>query len=213
MIIRALPLYGLCFLVACSSTVHGQTQSRQCLSSHAPPDCSSWVVTESGVYLRFTDIQTEDSGRDEHVLFNYTLGWMRNTSSRTALGAQLFGGAEGEVRGGVAARVRHWLSTHAAFDAAAGVHLVGSASSQDVQLGSPMLLARITYGDRLALASRADVLFLRCRDTCTPGFVAKPNGTSIRLYVGGELGSELGVIGMLLTGLAVAVVVVSYPGL
>jgi len=179
----------------------GQAPARTCVWPGDPSVCSAWFVTEAGVHVRFTDVQPDD----ERVLVAYTVGWMGNVGPRAAAGVALFGGGEGEFRGGVAARARRWLSRRSAVDAMAGVHLIGDASSQDVRAGSPMVAVRLAYRDRLSAVARLDVLRLRCGFNCLPQFVINPNGTSTRTYLGAELGSQLGVAGFLLTAAVIGI--------
>lgn len=166
--------------------------------------CSSWFITEPGLYMRFTD---RDPG-DETLLFGYSLGWMRNMSTRNAWGGELFGGVEGEVRGGLALRARRWLSERTAMDVAVGAHLFGDASSQHVASGSPMFAVRITHADKLAAVARLDVLHLRCGANCDAA-LPDPNGTSTRLYGGIELGSQLGAVAAALAAVVVGVLAAS----
>ncbi len=209
MIPRSL-IYGVLALAALPRVAAPQVHPHACIWPASQPRCSSWFVTEAGVFTRLTDLQPAD----ERLLFNYTLGWMRNIGARTALGVVVFGGAEGELRGGAALRARKWISPRLATDLAAGVHLFGDASSQDVALGSPMLTVRLTYADKLAVTGRVDVLKLRCGPTCSPEHVPNANATSTRLYLGAEVGSKLGalggVLGGVLAGVVIAVFAASY---
>ncbi|MCI0353868.1 MAG: hypothetical protein L0099_02340 [Acidobacteria bacterium] len=200
MITRALLCVAAVFGAA-ASLMEAQAPFQNCVWPAPQPRCSAWFATEAGLYVRFTDRQAGD----ETLLLAYSLGWMRNANTRSAWGAEVFGGLEGEVRGGLALRVRRWVPPLAAVDVAAGVHLFGDASSQDVTSGSPMLTVRITYADKVAAAARVDVLKLHCGRDCSPAFVLNPNGTSTRLYIGAELGSQLGVIAAALAAVAVGV--------
>jgi hypothetical protein len=116
---------------------------------------------------------------------------------------------EGEVRGGLALRWRRWLGGRSSLDLAAGTHLLGDASSGTVRAGSPMFQARYTLGDQLGASARLDLLRIHngCPDeTCSP----RESWTSGRLYVGGEIGSSLGLGAMIVAGLALATFVVSF---
>jgi hypothetical protein len=172
----------------------------------APADRCSWfVLTEAGVHYRLTDVIPGD----EHVLFNGALGFMVNTAGGAAWGGEAFAGVEGDVRGGLALRWRRWLGGRSSLDLAAGAHLLGDASSGTVQAGSPMFQARYTLGDQLGASARFDLLRIRngCPDeNCFP----RESWTSGRLYVGGEFGSSLGLGAMIVAGLALAALVVSF---
>lgn len=191
-------VWTVVFLTSWSRVGTSQTPAHFCVWPASRPPCSSWFITEAGLYTRFTDLQPSD----ERLLFEYTLGWMRNVGSRTAVGIEVFGGIEGEVRGGAALRVRQWRSPRVALDLALGSHLFGDASSQDVTPGSPMVTVRLTYADKIAATGRLDVLKLRCGIDC---YARNPNATSTRLYLGAELGSKLGVLGMAVAAAAGAV--------
>jgi hypothetical protein len=184
----------------------GQETPHACFSPKPMPRCGSWFITEAGVFKRFTDVQDGD----ESTLFAYSLGWMVNRNARSAFGGELFGGAEGEVRGGVAVRGRRWLSTRSALDLAVGVHLYGDASSQDVAFGSPMVKVRVTHADLIAATVRFDVLKLSCGMDCYPGQVPNPNATSARLYLGVEAGAGVGVAGMVVTGVVVVLAILAF---
>jgi hypothetical protein len=185
-------------LAIAPGVIRAQT-SQGCFWPGPAPRCGSWFITEAGLFARFTDRHPGD----ENLLIGYSFGWMRNAGAHSSWGAELFGGTEGEVRGGFGVRARRWLSPRAAVDVAAGVHLFGDASSQDVASGSPMFAVRITHADKFAAAMRLDVLRLRCGATCSPTSVPNPNGTSARLYIGAEAGSQFGLIGAGLTAVVV----------
>jgi hypothetical protein len=74
-----------------------------------------------GIHFRLTDIVPNI----DRLLYGLTVGFMMNTSRRTALGAEAFGGIEGLLRGGVALRWRRWLRRRSSLDLALGVHLFG----------------------------------------------------------------------------------------
>jgi hypothetical protein len=204
-VFRPVALCLIALLGAMPEQVEAQA-SRGCLWPAPQSECASWFITEAGLFARLSD---RDPG-DEHGLVAYSFGWMRNAGTGAAWGAELFGGVEGEIRGGVAVRVRRWLSPRAAVDFAAGVHLAGDASSQDVATGSPMVKVRVTYADKLAAVMRLDALKLRCTTDCSAPFVNNPNGRSTRFYVGVEVGSEPGLIAKLLTAAAVGIYALTY---
>jgi hypothetical protein len=158
-------------LTAWPGVATAQTPARRCVWPASQSSCSSWLITEAGVYVRFTDLQPSD----ERVLFDYAVGWMHNTGRQRALGAELF----------------------------------GDATSQHITLGSPMLTMRATYADKIAATARLDVLRLQCGMYCDPA-PANPNATSTRFYLGAEVGSQPGVIGMALSAAAAVLVIIAY---
>lgn len=172
----------------------------------APADRCSWfLLTESGVHYRLTDLIPGD----ERVLFSGSLGLMVNTPGGAAWGGEAFAGLEGDLRGGLALRWRRWLGGRSSLDVAAGVHLLGNASGGAVRAGSPMVQARYTLGDLLGASARLDVLAIR--NGCPEAICfSRGSWTSERLYVGGELGSSLGLGAMVLAGLAVSAFALSY---
>jgi hypothetical protein len=171
------------------------------------PERSSWGITEMGIVARLTDRHAGD----ELWMVTASLGWMRNAGPGAAWGGELFMGAEGDFRGGLAVRGRWWLTPHTALDGAVGVHLFGDATSQDVKRGSPMVTARLAYRDRIAAVARYDVLGLSCGPTCVGRTdVPNPNATSRRLYFGTELGGKAGVVAMSITAILLGAFVLSY---
>lgn len=172
------------------------------------PERSSWAITEIGIQVRLTDRHAGD----ELWMVSTNLGWMKNAGPRFAWGGEIFGATEGDVRGGLAARGRWWITHETALDAAAGVHLFGDATSQDVKRGSPMVTARLAWRDRIAAVVRYDVLGLSCGPTCVGGIadVPNPNATSRRLYVGTELGSKPGVVTMVISAAVLGAFALSY---
>lgn len=188
-------------ILAAAPTLMMALSSQNCFWPAPTPRCSSWFITEPSLFMRFTDRHPDD----ETLLLGYSFGWMRNVSPRSAWGGELFGGVEGEVRGGLALRARRWLSGRAAMDVAVGAHLFGDASSQSVAGGSPMFALRVTHADKVAAVARLDVLKLRCGASCDPASVSNPNGTSTRFYAGIELGSQPGAVGAALAAVAAGV--------
>lgn len=196
MVARAL-LMALLLQGALAGHAEAQTQARACFWPGSPPECSSWVITEAGVYTQVTDRQSR-VGSDSPLLLASAVGWMRNVSPRTAWGGEVFLSFEeaaSEFRGGVAARTRRWLSPRAAVDVSAGVHLFGY-QMRSVKRGSPMLAARVTYADKIAAVARLDILLWR-------GLYAPyQKAASTRLYLGVEAGAKYGAVAMGLAALA-----------
>jgi hypothetical protein len=195
---------AICTVALHAACSHAATaQARQCVWPAVQARCSAWLITEAGVHVRFTDLQSGD----ERVLITYSLGWMRNAGVRTAVGVELFAGVEGEVRGGAGVRFRKWLSSRDALDLTTGVHFFGDASSQEVSAGSPMFSVRLAHADLIAATGRVDVLKLNCAGCPAP---TTSGGTSTRAYLGAEVGSKAGVVAMLVTGVLAALFAASY---
>lgn len=191
--------------VATSSAAQASGGRGGCFRGAPADRCAWFALAEAGAYYRFSDVIPGD----ERVLVNYTLGFMVNSSPRTAIGGEAFGGAEGELRGGLALRWRRWLTGNASIDAAAGIHLLGEASAGTVRAGSPMIQARYTYRDLVGAAVRLDAL--RLNDACFDQACATlADGTSTRFYIGGEVGSGAGVAAMVATGLLVLLAAAAY---
>lgn len=162
----------------------------------APADRCRWfTLTEGGIHYRLTDV----APNDDRLLYGVTVGFMVNTSRRAAIGAEAFGGVEGVLRGGVALRWRRWLGRRSSLDVALGVHLFGDTRRGSLAHGSPMLQARLNAADLLAASARLDLLRLttQCADVMC---LTSATRTSERLYVGGEVGSQLGLGTILAAG-------------
>lgn len=205
---------------------HGSSRSTFCAQGAPANRCALFPIIEAGAHLRLTDHRPGATP----ILVNYALSFMANSGARTALGAEIFAGYEGEIRGGVALRMRRWLGPHTGLDVTAGVHLFGSANSDDprcdfefpgdftcgaspysatVARGSPMLQARLGYRDIVAVSTRLDVLRMTgYRQDCSSGQCESnlATRTSARLYLGAEVGSHAGLAAQVATGLAVVVV-------
>ena len=181
-------------------------QGNPCFAPKPAPSCRSWLITEAGARVRLTD---RFEG-EQDLFFHYAIGWMRNVGPRTALGVEAFGGSDGHARGGAAVRARQWLSAKVAADLVAGVHLIGNASSQEVQVGSPSFQVRVGYADKVAVIGSVDILSLRCPEFCD--FIRDPNTTRTRAYLGAEVGSGLGVFGFAITAAAFVVAAILYDG-
>ena len=180
-----------------------QTRPPGCFWPGPHPQCSSWAITESGLYTRISD---RNPGGLQ-FLFTSAFGLMRNVGPRAAWGGELFVCGGDPLRGGVAVRTRRWLSQRAAADIAAGVHLFSEGGSQHLKRGSPMVTGRVTYADWVAVAARLDVL--RFRDP--PNGSLPGGGTKTRLYVGVEVGRWPGLVVNLAAGLGVLVAAGASP--
>lgn len=183
-----------------------RAQGGHCYGGQPSPKCRSWMITETGARVRLTDRYPDE----QNIFFHYALGWMRNVGTRSALGAEAFGGSDGHARGGLALRGRQWLSDQVAIDLVAGVHLVGDASAQEVKPGSPTFQARVGYADKVAVVGSVDILSLRCDLGCE--FVRDPNTTRTRAYLGAELGSGLGMAGFAVTAAGFLLAALLYDG-
>lgn len=195
-----------CLLVMLAAPLAAQGGGPACFGPHPAPRCGSWVITEAGARYRLTD-QYQD---EQNLFFHYALGWMKNLGERSALGVQAFGGSDGRARGGVGVRARRWLSTRESVDLVVGAHLLGDASGQEVQPGSPTFQLRVARDDLLALVGSLDILVLRCPEFCE--FTRDPNTTRTRAYLGAELGAGAGVLGIALTAAGFVVAAILYDG-
>lgn len=195
---------GLLLLLAAPLAAQGGGPA--CFGPHPAPQCGSWVITEAGARYRLTD-RYED---EQNVFFHYAAGWMKNIGARTALGVQAFGGSDGHARGGVAVRARRWLSMRSSVDLVVGAHLLGDASAQEVKPGSPTFQLRVAHRDLVALVGSVDILALRCPEFCD--FVRDPNTTRTRTFLGAEIGSGAGVVGMAITAAGFVVAAIIYDG-
>jgi hypothetical protein len=173
----------------------------------APGDRCTWFpLIEAGIHTRLTDLIPGD----EHVMLNWSLGFMVNRGPRTAIGGAVFASVEGEIRAGAGLRWRRWLGRQTSLDLGAGVHLAGDASSGNVRAGSPTFEARLGYGDLIAGTARLDLLRINAGFSCNPTYCPfGPSGTSTRLYLGAELGSYAGVAGYAATGVLFIIALVA----
>ena len=191
--------------LAAQDTVPARPPAGVCFRGAPAERCTWFTLTEAGVHYRLTDLVPDD----ERVLFNGALGFMVNTSRRTALGGAVFIGVEGDARGGLALRGRRWLGGRTSLDLALGVHLAGDATSGRVRPGSPTFQASLKDGDLIGVSARLDVL--RIRSGCIePACFPRTSWTSGRFYLGGELGSGLGVASALVAGVGVVIFALSY---
>ena len=137
-------------------TSDGTTPHGTCFRGHPQAECRAFFLTEWGWALRFGN-QTRQYGHNSY--WTWQLGWMRNVSSRDALGASLFLGAETDrfdLSGrtfGVKARYRRWLGPQLALDVGAGPALGGLVIAHGGWLIAHGALA---YGDWVALEVQAE---------------------------------------------------------
>lgn len=195
-----------CVLGVLAGPLAAQVGGPACFGPHPAPRCGSWVITEVGARYRLTD-QYED---EQNVFFHYAVGWMKNLGPRSAVGVQAFGGSDGRARGGLALRGRRWLSERRSVDLVVGAHLLGDASGQEVQAGSPTFQVRVAHRDLVALVGSVDILVLRCPEFCE--FTRDPNTTRTRAFLGAEVGSGAGVVGFALTAAGFVVAAILYDG-
>ncbi len=129
-----------------------QTHPHGCFRGGPAERCSWFPLVESGLHYRLTDVVPGD----ERVMLAWNLGFMKNTGSRTALGAEVWAVAEGDFRAGAALRWRRWLGANTSVDLSAGIHIAGDASSGHVTPGSPMIQLKINRSDLIAASARFD---------------------------------------------------------
>ncbi|HEX9705334.1 MAG TPA: hypothetical protein VGA20_08825 [Gemmatimonadales bacterium] len=164
---RVLGLLTLVIGAALCLPAAGQTQA--CFRGRPRPTCASFWITETG-YTRWTNPPPHETPN----YFTTELGWMRNVSSRDALGGSLQLAAYGDFDWRLAfkPRYRRWLGRGVRLDVAPGGYW-GLAGT----LGSGIMVeAGLNYQDRVALVGRADKV-----------------GNSWNSYYGFKLGSQLGV--------------------
>lgn len=181
------------------------TAPHGCFRGRPADTCTWFTLLEVGTHVRLTDVEPQD----EHVMFNWTLGFMANRGSHTAIGAELFASVEGEFRMGTALRWRRWLGPATSLDLAAGVHLAGEATEASLAAGSPMFQARLNAGDLVAATVRLDLLRFKGECVAPPGGCL-PSRTSPRLYVGAEAGSWLGLAGYGATGVLFVIALIAF---
>ena len=166
--------------------------------------CGTFAVTELTLLRRF--------GKDEHVVRSaeryygsFDAGLEHNVADATALGGSLFAGFDG-VRSqlGVRARVRRWLSNRASLDLAPGLVLGGKEEKGSDLLG-PALILRASLNLSASFGVTAQTFETRRQ---RPQRVEKERAT----YVGAQLNSKAGSVGLglvLVVATVVAVAVVS----
>jgi hypothetical protein len=111
--------------------------------------CSWFSVTEAGVALSVPS--------DEDPNLTFQAGALANVGSRSAIGGVLVGAVfQNDVRLGVRARYRHWLTDRLSLDIAPGVLLYNGAFMAD----SPGFTGELAlgYADWIALTAQLDVV-------------------------------------------------------
>lgn len=184
-----------------------QTHPHGCFRGGPAERCSWFPLVESGLHYRLTDVVPGD----ERVMLAWNLGFMKNTGSRTALGAEVWAVAEGDFRAGAALRWRRWLGANTSVDLSAGIHIAGDASSGHVTPGSPMIQLKINRSDLIAASARFDLLSVSgCYTSYSPTACPGPKHTSPRAYVGVEMGSYAGLVGYAATAVLFVIALIAY---
>jgi hypothetical protein len=143
-----------------------------CFHPRPPARCSWFSVTEAGVALAIPS--------DEDPNFTFQAGALTNVGPRSAIGGVLVGAVfQNDVRLGMRARYRHWLSERVTLDIAPGILLYNDAFTAD----SPGFTAElgVGYGDWIALTAQLDV-------------VPFEFGTETRGFFGVKIGSYPGAL-------------------
>ena len=148
-----------------------------CFRGRPLPTCRTFWITEAGYSYRLTG-QSRD-----HSYATWEVGLMRNLSVRTALGATLFAGFDGDLRWALKGRFRRWVSSSTSLEVAPGVLLTGCEGNCPGFTGH----LAVNFEDRFAFTSHVEVLNRR-------GFGAFPGRSSVAWYIGVKLGSQPGVI-------------------
>jgi hypothetical protein len=123
-----------------------QSQAEMCWAAHPQPRCSSFLVTNAGLYTRLVDF----AGDEAPVSAVFDGGFMVNVSRRDAVGASYMGSLDNNHVAGPAIRYRRWLQKDASIDLALGVATSGASGA----LG----LVKISPANWVGLALRPNVL-------------------------------------------------------
>ena len=161
------------------------------------------LLTNFGVYLDYP----KENGVNERRL-EEELGLMVNVAPRAALGATLLilTDKNGRSSTGLALRYRHWLGASRSVEAAVGYR--GGADLID--RGAVVGMVKYNFGPYVGVVVRPELL-----NSCPQGWgglCARPDPASrLRIAVGVELGSWLGVAVPAVFGLVAAVVSAATP--
>jgi hypothetical protein len=99
-------------------------QHERCRDPHRAPICASYLLFEfnAGGNVAGTEfVQSFQTKRALPSWFGWDVGWMKNISPRSTLGAAVeIGGSEAGTRLALRAKHRRWLKNDMVFDASAG---------------------------------------------------------------------------------------------
>lgn len=123
MMIDRIVLIAAALSLMSAPLVNAQTTSQSfTFSPHSPAQTRSFLLTEFSVGQRFGDYTINEEKRSEsETQFGWELGYMRNVSSRWAVGAAAFFNSDDwRSQLGIKPRVRYWLGRQSSIDLAAG---------------------------------------------------------------------------------------------
>ena len=174
-----------------TASVPQRAPLRHCYRGRPAPECDTFVLTEVGAYRVLSStsrspaqLPNEPAGSavaDFETHSDFEVGMMRNVGGRSAIGAAMLVGVDGEgERYGAKIRYRRWLRADGmALDAGGGVVLGGRA-----QLFRASIITTdfaLNYRDQLSAVARLEV--------------ARGAGqTHTALFAGTRLGSRPGLI-------------------
>ncbi len=196
--IRSLAFLAWIFVCVAELSAQGPDErSGGCFEGRPLAMCKMFWITDFTVTMRLLD----DERRNYIPLFTWELGAMINVTPRSALGAALFLGIDGNgTLVGVRPRYRRWLAGANVLDLAVGLY-ISQALNPPHAHNTPTVTGQLDLGsDAFAFIGRVDLFApLRC--------ASRPNApstcsSSVGLNVGAKLGSRPG----LATGLLVPVV-------
>ena len=175
-----------------------------CWNARPAPACKMLLITSFGAYLDFP----QENGVNEHRLEG-ELGLMVNVAPRDAVGATFvfLTDKNGRFSQGLALRYRRWLGARNSVEVAAGYR--GGADLIDK--GAVIGMVKYNFGPTFGLILRPELL-----QSCPPwwgGLCVRtgPAVSRLRVPVGVELGSSLGVEAAALVGLVAFVISAATP--
>jgi len=171
--------------------------AEDCWRGEPSPHCSSFWITEFGIYWRLDGISEEI--RSEQVYdygIRYEFGRMYNMSERYALGGTMTLTVTGETGIGVHGRLRYWMNRNWSLDFSPGVIVYGSSNEDGYELLYPAASARLVLNYADFVGFYAGVEQARVRQ----------GNSEVDLYVGLHAasypGAGLGLIFLVLAALA-----------
>ncbi len=159
------------------------------------PACRTFPITEIGFNYRISS----DQATDQQLYIASDLGFMRNLSTRYALGASNFVGFgdDSEFRGGLKLRVRKWFTNGTSLDISPGILLWDSIwrFSRPGFTGSVDLKFEEWFGLSLIFEYRRAREEMYAHDTGI--YLGMKSGSSAGLIGHGVVGLVAGVVGLI----------------
>jgi hypothetical protein len=154
------------------------------------PECGSFVVTELGVLYRMDEY--DFPGMDWRVVLTFDLGYMKNLSTKNAVGVTGYGLVNDDItRLGIRPRYRRWISHNSSIDISPGILFSGEDTAIDYD--PPGFVLGVTGNMKDLIALTLETEYSRYRDyTSTPGGTGYSDWT---IRGGAKLGSGLGLAG------------------